>query len=536
MVLGGTLGLHGALLVVQLAAFALMLGPSMAHPGFPLDDAWIHQVIARTFAETGTLGYEPGRHGSAATSLLWPAILALNPALFHASAVLFTVLVGSIAHLAAGQLVLRMLLADGVGRSSAFLGAALFSVAGNGVWFAVSGMEASLLVALSCAAVHWSFRGGVGWSIAAGAALGALFLTRPEGALLTALIIAAMWVRGERGWRRFVAIMAPGLGAIFLFTALNFINTGLLKPSTLTGRKWMWLQAKEGWSAGEQVLDHLLIWAERLNTYTLGFEHSALLWIAMGCAALGAFEIARVRACRTALLSLWALAHLTTYAVLLPTPGHGGRYQPLIPSVFLMLVGFGLLSLARASCALAASRDTHSELLPWLARRYPLLVGAPMLLQALLVNQVWGYEHALAVRHVNDTEIAMGRSLNRLPVGAKIASFDIGGIGFFSERPLVDLGGLVDPSVVPRLATEGAVELLQERNVEYVVLPLGYSDNFPDPWNFADRLGLTIQRTLRLTPILEHASEPNVWAPGLQATWHSSPRQVLFRVEVNDAP
>lgn len=55
--------------------------------GLPLDDAWIHQVVARTFAESGTLGYAPGEHGAAATTYLWAALLAVNFKLLHLSPV-----------------------------------------------------------------------------------------------------------------------------------------------------------------------------------------------------------------------------------------------------------------------------------------------------------------------------------------------------------------------------------------------------------------------------------------------------------------
>lgn len=44
---------------------------------FPLDDAYIHLAVARTLAESGTWGVNPGEFASASSSPLWTAALAL---------------------------------------------------------------------------------------------------------------------------------------------------------------------------------------------------------------------------------------------------------------------------------------------------------------------------------------------------------------------------------------------------------------------------------------------------------------------------
>ncbi len=46
--------------------------------GFPLDDAWIHQVIGRNLALHGVPSFIPGEAPAGSTSTLWPAIVALN--------------------------------------------------------------------------------------------------------------------------------------------------------------------------------------------------------------------------------------------------------------------------------------------------------------------------------------------------------------------------------------------------------------------------------------------------------------------------
>src|SRR5688572_23083681 len=68
------LGLLAAGVSVYLA-FALAQAGALA---FPLDDAWIHQTYARTFAQNGEWAYRPGQPSSGSTAPLWTLLLALG--------------------------------------------------------------------------------------------------------------------------------------------------------------------------------------------------------------------------------------------------------------------------------------------------------------------------------------------------------------------------------------------------------------------------------------------------------------------------
>jgi len=100
-----------AVLVCQLAALTIVVGGPGAL-GFPLDDAWIHALAARTLVEHGTLGIVPGAHGSGATSTLWALLLAVGEAL-GAPAPVFALALNTVLFVLAGQCVLHLLLADG---------------------------------------------------------------------------------------------------------------------------------------------------------------------------------------------------------------------------------------------------------------------------------------------------------------------------------------------------------------------------------------------------------------------------------------
>jgi len=56
------------------------------------------------------------------------------------------------------------------------------------------------------------------------------------------------------------------------------------------------------------------------------------------------------------------------------------------------------------------------------------------------------------------------------PPQAIVATHDIGAIGYFSQRTLVDIAGLANPEVIPFIdAQERLLAYLEEKNVDYFV-------------------------------------------------------------------
>jgi hypothetical protein len=113
----------------------------------------------------------------------------------------------------------------------------------------------------------------------------------------------------------------------------------------------------------------------------------------------------------------------------------------------------------------------------WRARGAP--VGRPPLwaLVAWLGPAVvlGGVRHSWGVRDTYALNVAMAEQVRALvPAGELVACHDIGALGWFAERPLLDLAGLGSPEVVrgPRRA-DGTVDIariLAERRVRWVCL------------------------------------------------------------------
>ena len=88
-----------------------------------------------------------------------------------------------------------------------------------------------------------------------------------------------------------------------------------------------------------------------------------------------------------------------------------------------------------------------------------------------------------------------------------------------------------DASLAVALRDSNAWSVLDERGVDYVVIPEGFAHAFPDPWNFYWRLGLHKEPATRLVELERFSSPVPVWKRGVEATLHGAPVQVLYRVE-----
>jgi hypothetical protein len=75
------------------------------------------------------------------------------------------------------------------------------------------------------------------------------------------------------------------------------------------------------------------------------------------------------------------------------------------------------------------------------------------------------------------------------PSGSKIAAHDIGAIGFYADRELLDLAGLVSPEVIPIIRDERALaELIQMEQVDYLV-------TFPGWYPYLSEVGEKLYQT-----------------------------------------
>jgi hypothetical protein len=509
-------------------------------PGFPEDDGWIHQDFARTLANTGRFAFQPGRSGAGSTSPLWVLLLTPLHLVTRGRAPIWLVvgwsaLLGGLA--LAGLSVLSGVAAAELARrsgASARIAGIVAGIAGLStvgewhlIWAAVSGMETDLFAFLAfLLIVAASRRVHPLWL---GLLAGVIVAARPEGALAAILVLAgAAWgalrrrtAAGEQvgarssrlwsseavarfgAWLRYWALpFAAGmLVCVVPYVALNLAASGHILPSTFYAKQAGIVQTGgtldrlRGYVVQMGVVlvlvnPVLLVMAALLGGYWLHRHAFASRLVTPSRSPRAARhpsarqQHAAPHAMRTpkgitnsasdassqatdyplaTLLWLWPLVLATTFAIRLPGAWQYGRYlMPALPA----LVALGAARLA------VPLQDVRLRVLPF--------AGTVVVIAALLSLGGASALYASNVHDINGYHVAAALWLQKHTApGSLIATHDIGAIGYFSDRPVVDFAGLADPELIPLLGNQAALEdYLRQHHVAYVVMR---PDWFPPP-------------------------------------------------------
>jgi hypothetical protein len=489
--------------------------------GFPLDDSYIHQTVARNLATYGTPGLVPGQRSSGSTSAIWPYIQAAKYKFFsQTDPVTYNAWLSLLLLLAITQWLYTMAERDGLPPPLRFLVAVAPAFCGNFLWLGFIGMEHLLFVALSMAAIlAWcALPARSSWALLAGFVAGTVALTRPEGIIFFPFLLLTAR-RVGRTWKQAAIAGAAWLPLVALLLASNYRTSHALLPSTYGGRAWLNFHDHGGPHSLWAFKNLLGSWALRparmldanFSLLTPGANAAYIAFLLLSIAmlallVLGVVTLVRLHSTRLIVLCAWCLLHMLTYEISFPNSGHGGRYQPLWLILIFPLVALGVLRALR-----------------WIApsENWPLYATAAVLLAASTTSLFsWRTVLLDGIAHINNTDGRMAEWTNdHLPGDAKIASFDIGRISYDrATDPVVDLGGLADHSYLPYLMAGNIAPYLSQQRVQYVMVPSGMLPLF----------GLDSPR-LTGQPLVTFCSPQQVWRLGYENTHHAQICQTMFR-------
>jgi hypothetical protein len=176
--------------------------------------------------------------------------------------------------------------------------------------------------------------------------------------------------------------------------------------------------------------------------------------------ALAAWLTWRERRSELVLIWLWWAGYLLLYGLRLPVTYQHGRYQ--IPAIAWVIL-LGVWGTARLLALLPRRR------LFWRAAGQALVLSLALLVLAF--TAVGARTYGRDVRIIESEMVAAARWLEQQAApGALIAAHDIGAIGYFTQRPLLDLAGLITPEVIPFIRDEaGLLAFIQARRADYLV-------------------------------------------------------------------
>jgi hypothetical protein len=414
--------------------------------GFPLDDAWIHQAYARNLGLHGMMAFSPGIPSSGNTSFLWTLLLALGYFL-KVPFFLWTMLLGGIFAVAAA-FVAALLNHNYFGnfRNSVIV-AIICIFEWHLAWAAVSGMEIGLFTCLTLLFFLLASRNVSPWILGALTAL--IVLARPEGILLAVIYAFKLLLTQPREIKR-ILLQGASFASMFLIVispwiAFNFIYAHHPFPNTITAK---FMHYGYPWSP-LRSLGYL--W----NVFLFFLDGSLLLLFPGACFKL--FNSVQKKDTFQPQPLLWSLTLIGIYAVTLPFIYDEGRYlMPLIPLVIVYGVE-GISQFLEIVLRTSFMRSTAWMLL------FISVFALWIMGSARYSTRIKFYEliHMQVAQWINDNTSS----------DTVIATHDIGIIGYFTNRQIVDLAGLVTPEIVPIMDDPQKIaEYLRSRHASYLIV------------------------------------------------------------------
>jgi hypothetical protein len=421
--------------------------------GFPLDDAWIHQTYARNLAQRFEWAFLPGVPSAGSTSPLWTLLLAPG----HVGLIApfsWTILLGilSFSGLALfGERLFRM--AGGEIGLKLPLAGLFLATEWHLVWAAASGMETMLFAMWIVGTFYLLSHSQPRW-MWIGLLAGTAAWIRPDGVTLLGPAFFVL-VLSKPFWRaRFTGGIWVILGFAIGFAPYLLFNrmiSGSFLPNTFYAKQ------------AEYAIYQQIPLVERfLSLAVLPLIGAGILLLpgAVYCVwrAIRQKQVIIVTMC------LWWVGYTGLYALRLPVTYQHGRYLiPAMPIYFIL----GLIGTAwiiqrinrRGRLQFVFTRGLASTIL---AVNF-----------AFLILGAQQYSQDVAIIETEMVRTAKWVALETEP-NALIAAHDIGALGYYGQRNLLDLAGLISPEVIPFIRDEERLSIyLDESKVDYLI-------TFPD--------------------------------------------------------
>ena len=444
--------------------------------GYPLDDSWIHQTYARNLARSGRWEFVPGIASVGSTAPLWTILLSLGY-LIRLPHIFLTTLLGWLCLTWTGWGAMRLWTAMWPNRRKQdwIIGIVLV-LSWPLIWAAASGMETLLFIALSFEIFcqYSQYRSEKKRrTLVLGILAGLLVLVRPEGLGVLILILVGLVLQAG-DWRlkfRDMGLVIAGAALpLAPYFSVNVLISGTIWPNTFYAK-----QVEYASVFAQSIFVRFI----KLLYFSFGGPSEGWRGISAAhlvllpgsiLAAVNAlkYDWSHKRVFRTMPL-LWATGLVFVYAWRLPVTYQHGRY--LFPAVPIWIM-YGLAGWLEIFSLLKTRFGAESRTYFVLSRIGFLTLGVLLLIFIFLGLQVFVQD----VSFVNGEMVAVGHWIEEnTPQDSLIAAHDIGAIGYFGERAILDLAGLITPEVIPYLSDEQAVnDYLLQGDADYLVTAPGW--------------------------------------------------------------
>jgi arabinofuranosyltransferase len=418
--------------------------------GFPIDDSWIHLTFARTLAQTGHFAYGPH-----------------NPATSGSTSPLFTLLETSLFLFTSNEFFIAKFLSIlGFAFAAYFVFKAVRAARPEFPWLPVAaaalvivsprfypasvwGMETTFAGAFIAAAAYCYERRSWMWL---GVTLGLSVWCRPDLILVSVAIAIDYFLfhRDEKiDWMK---LLAPAAALMIAYALFNLVLSGSLLPNTFAAKLAYYKAQKAGF------------WLSAWDFFTKEGQGVMMALAIIG--AIGAVLSIVKRDPKTSVYPfLIAIGFVALYAWKLPYLYQDGRY--LVPVAVALVLCAALGSTFLSTALTFDRRNFIVSALPLLL----LSLAVVLQLHTLASSDIASHE-AAEESYITNLQVRTAKWLGKnLPQNAAIATHDIGAIGYYTNRKTIDIVGLVDPEIIPKIGDPKAtVAFMRKRGATHAAL------------------------------------------------------------------
>jgi hypothetical protein len=545
-----------ALVVIPLSIILVALIFLRPYPAeFPMDDTYIHFVYAENLAETGKLFFNNSSEiGVGTSSILW--VMLLSSAYKVGIPVYIAAKALGIISLVVLGIALYFLLRSIFPVVISLAAALLVVLSGHFIWFSLSGMETVLFLSIGILALlsyrekHWIWLGIL---------LGLLTMTRSEGIVLL-FIIAAFDIWKHRSLQKSMLTSALICALICLpWFIYLWVRTGFPLPTSGMGKHFtnsisiqVAVQDKPAlaWLGKVPWLTYPFLWVVYMVEFILGgfalpdpsltiplgigpFSYKLSIWAILGIivVVIPLFWVSLRRLIQfirmpgwikneshlpVIIFLVWVILNNLVYVVYLPMLGTASRYASLNHIALWIGLAVGV----------------------WYLRKEKVYILLAIGVAAIAVaNTVyWDKVYEANIEHMQNVRIAAAKYIrDQVPRDRVCAASDIGAVRYYGDRPIVDLGGLIEPGLYHWFLEGKSDQYLYDHGVTCLILPGRAGTNEDGVYDIASLLGVTQSKLFSLDEQRVFQIDRDRWLLGYYPVVNSQATVTIYSLDPNQA-
>lgn len=433
--------------------------------GFPLDDPWIHLTFAKNLVNYGSFSYFKNEIvTSGSTSPIYTLVLSVL-FLLSSNEYIISYAIGILFNILTVLIISRLVsLHFGEHKALTLISVLIIAVQPKLNLISVSGMETTMFIFLIASGIYFYKTAN---KVMLGVSLGLLIWCRPDGfvlwlaILIDYLLSKNLKIRNDIGLAEktferkdfFIAVLIA-IGLTVVYFLFNYALSGTVLPNTYKAKIEYY----------QHNLRENFLRNDVLNYFSNAeFIAAVLPFIAASLVIL--LRIFKKQKDQFLIYLLFTFGLITTYYIHLPFAHRFGRYlMPVIPFYILFSV-YGVKLIAEFTTRKLNSASAANLLF--------ILFFALTIILSLVHLRKNSNEFVELCKYHNERHVAVGLWIkNNTPENAIIAAHDIGAIGFYGNRKVIDMVGLVTPEVIHHLNDKNfsifIEDYLLKNNVSYI--------------------------------------------------------------------